>query len=116
MSLLDDEMPPRFHPNALLNEKQAAEILNITVNTLRNNRCNGKGPIYCKKDGNIRYRFADLLDFINNSRRRPDGNFVVGLATETTMSFGKLHDGYDDYDWTRFPASFTPEIIEDAAA
>lgn len=113
MSLLDDEKPPRYHPNALLTEKQAAEVLNITVNTLRNNRCAGKGPIYCKKDGNIRYRFADLLDFIDKSRRRPGGGPVVGFMKAGMMSFDSF---CDEYDWTRFPAGFTPETIKDAAA
>ncbi|TAN10028.1 MAG: DNA-binding protein [Burkholderiaceae bacterium] len=51
----------------LLDERQAAAILNTGVQTLRNWRWNGTGPVYCKIGARmVRYRRADLARFIND--------------------------------------------------
>lgn len=55
----------------LLNEHQAARVLNIAVTTLRRWRWAGHGPLaYHKIGGAVRYSTADLNAFIAAARRR----------------------------------------------
>ena len=52
----------RSKDERLVNDVTAAEILGLSVITLRNWRCLGKGPRYLKLNGRaIRYRVSDLL-------------------------------------------------------
>ena len=44
----------------LLTEKQVAEILGISVQTLRNERCQGKGLPYIKRGRSVRYIEEDV--------------------------------------------------------
>lgn len=44
----------------MINEKEAAERLCVTVNTVRTWRSNGKGPRYYKVGKAVRYRPEDL--------------------------------------------------------
>ena len=53
----------------LLNESQAADLLNIKVPTLRRWRWAGKGPRFLKIGGAVRYDRADLEGFIASARR-----------------------------------------------
>ncbi|MGZ3578080.1 MAG: helix-turn-helix transcriptional regulator [Syntrophales bacterium] len=60
----------------LLTEKMAAELLNIGVQTLRNDRSKGQGIPYIKmrKQGNrgsIRYRLCDIQEYLENHMIRP---------------------------------------------
>ncbi len=55
--------------NRLLREKEAAEILNVKVTTLRRWRWAGKGPRYRKIGGAVRYSVEDLKSFIDASAR-----------------------------------------------
>ncbi|PIX31944.1 hypothetical protein COZ60_01805 [Candidatus Bathyarchaeota archaeon CG_4_8_14_3_um_filter_42_8] len=48
----------------LFNNDEAAELLNISPNTLNVLRSQGKGPRYIKVEGSIRYSDSDLLDYI----------------------------------------------------
>jgi Helix-turn-helix domain len=53
----------------LLNETQAADLLNIKVPTLRRWRWAGKGPRFLKIGGAVRYDRTDLEGFIASARR-----------------------------------------------
>jgi predicted site-specific integrase-resolvase len=52
----------------LLNEQKAAGSLGLDPKTLRRWRWAGKGPVFYRIGGSIRYRIADLEAFINESR------------------------------------------------
>ena len=52
---------PWGHPQAMLNEHQAAAVLGVSVKSLRRWRCDGTGPRYVKINGcSVRYRLGDL--------------------------------------------------------
>ena len=54
----------------LLNERQAANYLNLSVGTLRNWRTDGKnkGPLFCKVGGySVRYPMPELRSFVSDS-------------------------------------------------
>jgi hypothetical protein len=55
--------------NALFNERQAADFLNLKVTTLRRWRWLGKGPAFLKIGGAVRYDPAELERFVAGSRR-----------------------------------------------
>lgn len=61
-----------FHEH-YVNDVEAAKILSCSAQTLRNYRCLGRGPAYCKKSRMIRYKVQDLLDFMNSGRIDPEG-------------------------------------------
>ncbi|MHA1212611.1 MAG: helix-turn-helix transcriptional regulator [Candidatus Heimdallarchaeota archaeon] len=61
--------------NELINEIQAAKYLCLSVQTIRNWRCQRKGPNYIKIHGRaIRYRVSDLLEFIEQHRVDLEGS------------------------------------------
>lgn len=57
----------------LVDEKVAAEILGLAVQTLRNWRCCRRGPRYVKLGRAVRYHLEDLDEFVQESRIRRDG-------------------------------------------
>ncbi|SPD73759.1 conserved hypothetical protein [uncultured Desulfobacterium sp.] len=57
---------------ALLVDEEAARILNLGKQTLRNWRVARKGPPYIKMGGSIRYRLDDLLQYQNEKRINPE--------------------------------------------
>jgi hypothetical protein len=60
--------------NRLLKPAEAAELLNVSIDTLSRWRMLGGGPKFCKffqsKQAIIRYRQSDLEAFIGRSLRR----------------------------------------------
>jgi len=52
---------------------EAAEILAVSPQTLRNYRCLGQGPAYSKRGRMVRYRVADLLTYMAAGRINPEG-------------------------------------------
>jgi len=59
------------HQNAprYLTEKQVAVITGFAVQTLRNWRHRGVGPVYCKVNrAAIRYPWGDLLSYMDEQR------------------------------------------------
>lgn len=57
--------PVRLSPGDLVTDREAAEILDCAVQTVRNWRWAGKGPRYCKIGQRlVRYHRADLAAFI----------------------------------------------------
>jgi transposase len=59
-----------------LKDKEVAEMINVSVNTLRTWRRNGRGPKFLKAEGtrgSIRYDSEDVRKWISEARER--GNF-----------------------------------------
>lgn len=55
----------------LVDEKVAAEMLGMAVQTLRNWRFQGRGPRYFKLGKSIRYSVDELNEFIEGGHVRP---------------------------------------------
>src|SRR6516162_4403159 len=53
----------------LLNQKQAARILDISVRSLERHRVAGTGPRYARLGRLIRYRECDLAEWVHDSLR-----------------------------------------------
>jgi len=51
----------------LLNEKDASELLGVAQGTLAIWRHHGKGPSYVKVGTSIRYKYLDLLQYIEEA-------------------------------------------------
>lgn len=56
--------PNRLEPGELVDEHAAAEILALSVQTLRNWRWKREGPSFAKLGRLVRYRRSDLQTFI----------------------------------------------------
>ena len=54
----------------IINEHGAAEYLNISVKTLQKWRGTGDGPRFAKLGAAVRYRLADLEQFLDASLRK----------------------------------------------
>lgn len=55
-----------------VNDVEAAMILSVSPQSLRNWRCvGGKGPAYSKRGRMVRYKVADLLAFMAAGRIDP---------------------------------------------
>ena len=63
---------------ALLDEKELAQWLRVSIGTLRYWRTEGKGPRYRKVGQLVRYAPADVHDWLNS---RPSGGEGVGEET-----------------------------------
>jgi len=55
----------------LIGPKEAARILGRPESTLRYWRCMGAGPAWIKLEGRVLYDEAELLQYIQRSRRIP---------------------------------------------
>lgn len=55
---------PSTLPGALLTEVQAADFLNVSPRTLQTWRLRGGGPAFVKMGKSVRYRAADLDEFV----------------------------------------------------
>lgn len=55
-----------------VNDVEAAKIISSSAQTLRNWRHIGRGPAYSKRGRMVRYKVADLLDFMNSGRVDPE--------------------------------------------
>lgn len=51
-----------------VNDVEAAKILAVSPQTLRNYRHLARGPVYCKRGRMVRYLVADLFDFMASGR------------------------------------------------
>lgn len=61
-----------------MTEFEAAEVLNLSVRTLRRWRFVGRGPQFRKLGASVRYPVADLLEWVNAS---PAGAGDAGVTT-----------------------------------
>jgi len=66
-------MTPNLIPQ-IIDEHEAAKILNKSVQTLRNDRHLRKGSPYLKLGRSVRYRVDDLLDYLEKCRIDPDAS------------------------------------------
>jgi hypothetical protein len=55
----------------LLDEFQAATILNLRVSILRRRRSRGLPPTFVRISGQVRYRPADLMTFVSGMKNSP---------------------------------------------
>lgn len=54
----------------LLNEKQAAALMNVSVSFLQKLRIRGGGPKFLKISKSIRYRKSDIETYLSESERQ----------------------------------------------
>jgi hypothetical protein len=59
-------------PMQYVNENEAARILDCSVQTLRNQRHQGKGLPYRKFGRSVRYRLDEIISFLEDSKIIPD--------------------------------------------
>lgn len=57
-------------PSRLLTEKEAAEILNVSIKTMQFWRLVGNGPPFTKLGRLVRYELKELQNFIQQNRRK----------------------------------------------
>jgi len=60
-------------PEPLLTEGESADLLKVSVTSLRRWRREGRGPVYRKLSKAVRYRPEDLADFVGSALRRETG-------------------------------------------
>jgi predicted site-specific integrase-resolvase len=58
--------------DCFVNDVEAAKILSVSAQSLRNWRHLGRGPVYCKRGHMVRYRVQDLLDYMSAGRIDPE--------------------------------------------
>lgn len=51
-----------------LKEKEVAEITKRALSTLRNDRSAGRGIPFCKIGGSVRYKYSDVINFMDSHR------------------------------------------------
>ena len=56
----------------LLNETEVAEMLNISVNTLKKHRCTKRGLPYVKIERRVRYDLADINRYLSDNTILPE--------------------------------------------
>lgn len=57
----------------VIGEKQAARLLSVAVQTLRNWRFLKKPPRYIKIGRSVRYQLSDLQEFMQKHKIEPEG-------------------------------------------
>lgn len=59
-----------YVPNDLLTALEAGKVLGLSSKTLANQRSSGLGPPFIRNaPGRVRYRYGDLINFIEAARR-----------------------------------------------
>jgi hypothetical protein len=61
-----------YHHRTLIDEKQLAKIIKRSVQTLRNERCQGRGLPYIRIGRSIRYDIADVERYLKIHRIDPN--------------------------------------------
>lgn len=56
-----------------LNENQIASLTGLSVQTLRNNRCQGKGFPYRKLGKSVRYLKSEVISIMETRKVTPQG-------------------------------------------
>lgn len=82
-----DAARPRYAPDDVLNEHEAARALRYSVSTLRRFRQTGDGPVYIQlSPGRIGYQYSDLLADIaaRKIRNTAQGDRIAGRAPDTS--------------------------------
>jgi len=55
-----------------INEREASRITGFALQTLRNYRAKGIGPVYCKIGRSVRYPLTDLIRWLESHRIQTD--------------------------------------------
>lgn len=55
----------------LLDERGAADFLNVSIRTLQGWRARRAGPVFIKLSNRVRYDAGDLSEFIESARIKP---------------------------------------------
>jgi predicted DNA-binding transcriptional regulator AlpA len=55
-------------PGVLLNEREVAEAIHVSVKTLQHWRQHGQGPQFLRLGRHIRYRVGDVIAWLERSR------------------------------------------------
>jgi predicted site-specific integrase-resolvase len=58
-----------INDDPLINEIEAARLLQVSLASIRRWRREGRGPVFRKLNRSVRYRLVDLSDFIASARR-----------------------------------------------
>lgn len=66
-----------FATDGLLSPDDVAELLRVDTRTLSNWRYQGKGPVFTKMGGIVRYTKFDVNNFIYMSRQAMTGTSLV---------------------------------------
>jgi len=72
-------------PAPLLTEKAAAQLLGLSPATMRNWRCNSRGPVFQRLGRAVRYRREEIDRFIGSGFRnttQADAESAARLTTE----------------------------------
>ena len=77
-------MHPEGTSQALVDETRAAQLLDLRVKTLRRWRWAGRGPRFVKLGSAVRYRPADLDEFIAAGRRTSTSDTGSSLSYRET--------------------------------
>ena len=72
----------------VMNERDAANFIGLSVATLRAWRYRGKGPRYVKFGRAVRYLEEDLLDFINYCKVDNSAQLTPDASNEGTSEVG----------------------------
>lgn len=64
--------------DCFVNDVEAAKILSVSPQSLRNWRFQGRGPAYSKRGRMVRYQVQDLLDFMSSGRIDPSSRGEAG--------------------------------------
>ncbi len=70
MSLENSPTPEFDRSLAFLNEREAAELLRVSVRTLQRWRLTGDGPPFCAFGGRRLYARGDVMSWASSQRRR----------------------------------------------
>ena len=66
------------NPEQLMTEQEVATLLKRAVKTLRNDRSAGRGPKWCKLGGMVRYRLADVMEWVHD--KTGGGSTAIALV------------------------------------
>jgi predicted DNA-binding transcriptional regulator AlpA len=73
--------------NQLLNQRQAAHLLRLSVRTLERHRTSGTGPRFVRLGRLIRYQEADLADWVRGGLRfSTSDNSAIQLISKGSSS------------------------------
>ena len=68
----------RDNPQELLRTSGAAAITGLSISTLNKLRCSGGGPAFLKLGRAVRYKPADLKDWLDSRRVMSTSEIVIG--------------------------------------
>jgi predicted DNA-binding transcriptional regulator AlpA len=68
----------RDNPQELLRTSGAAAITGLSVSTLNKLRCSGGGPAFLKLGRAVRYKPADLKDWLDSRRVMSTSEIAIG--------------------------------------